>query len=253
VPTCIFCDREATLTLEHATPLWLKNVLPGEGRFYHRRGTPDGPTWTWTESWPQDEPDFKVKRVCGTCNSVWLSDLEKAAQPILTPMIHGEPMTLGAEEAETVAMWATKTALVFNALDAAEWRVAPPEHARELHDTRKPPARTFVWLSATNEEAGFSRRAFGYTGLKDALDRAAHVHGQPPPWYCNTIIVGRLVLFPAWLPADYGQVPKCRGQLARALVRVWPFRAPVAWPPPAIIDSRFVLFLGEMFVESVSL
>jgi hypothetical protein len=253
VPTCIFCNREATMTLEHATPKWLKDVLPGDGLFYHWRGQPDdGPTWTWTDTWPSDEPDFKVKAVCGECNNVWLSDLEKDAKPVLTPMIHGQPTTLEARDAELVALWAAKTALVFDALDPETYRVARPEHRRELHDTRKPPARTFVWLTATDEESGFTRRAFGYTGSEDALDRAAHVHGQPPPWYCNTLIVGRLVLFPAWLPVEYGQVPKCRGQLARALVRVWPFRSPVVWPPPAIIRRDAAPFLGEMFVESVS-
>lgn len=248
--TCIFCDREATLTKEHALPLWLKDVLPEVGPFYHRRGQPDegGPTWTWTDDWTTSKPDFKVKAVCLPCNSRWLSDLEKAAKRVMTPMIQGQRTILDKQQAGLVALWAAKTALVFDALDPPHLRLAPPEHARELHDTRKPPKGTRVWAGVTDDGTGAMRRSFGIR-LEDALPGTGPL--DPKRGYANTLVVGHLVLFVLRSPLDYREVPKVRGKLAPALVQLWPARVLTAWPPLALIPFRATYFLAEAFMRSI--
>jgi len=42
-------------------------------------------------SWQAVAFSDTVRRTCGPCNNGWMHDLEVRAQPILTPLIHGEP------------------------------------------------------------------------------------------------------------------------------------------------------------------
>jgi hypothetical protein len=44
-----------------------------------------------------------VGDVCRQCNSGWLSELEAAVKPLLTPMIRGDRQTLGPEDQRIVA------------------------------------------------------------------------------------------------------------------------------------------------------
>jgi hypothetical protein len=48
---------------------------------------------------------IRFRVVCSTCNSGWMSGLEKAAQPYLTPLVKGEQVTLGREALDLVSRW----------------------------------------------------------------------------------------------------------------------------------------------------
>ncbi|MGH2922380.1 MAG: hypothetical protein ACRDKU_09965, partial [Gaiellaceae bacterium] len=63
-------------------------------------------------TWTAGKLDMKVRRVCESCNNGWMSELEKAAQPVLLPLIEGKSKKLVPVEQEVVAVWAIKTALM---------------------------------------------------------------------------------------------------------------------------------------------
>lgn len=74
----------------------------GEMRIQHERKT--------------EGMDVRVRRFCVPCNTGWMSSLEGAVQPILTPMILGQrlPLALSISDQETLAQWAYKTALTLD-------------------------------------------------------------------------------------------------------------------------------------------
>ena len=57
-------------------------------------------------------PERTAKVVCSECNQGWMSDLEKAAQPILSPMMFDISVPLGLLQQYTIVKWAVKTAMV---------------------------------------------------------------------------------------------------------------------------------------------
>jgi hypothetical protein len=71
------------------------------------------PSGTEERSYKARPANVVVKSVCEECNGGWMSELEQRAKSVLLPMIGDRgPVTLGASDAETVATWAIKTALV---------------------------------------------------------------------------------------------------------------------------------------------
>ena len=66
---------------------------------------------SWVE---QRRPAFsrRAKIVCAECNNGWMSRLEMAAAPLITPMLTGERrVTLNVDDHTTVALWVMKTAM----------------------------------------------------------------------------------------------------------------------------------------------
>lgn len=53
----------------------------------------------------------KMKVVCAPCNNEWMSGMEDAVKPLLTPIIKGEAVTLEAGDLELIARWATLKAI----------------------------------------------------------------------------------------------------------------------------------------------
>lgn len=107
---CVFCESEGNLTNEHVFPQWMSRAL--------NLSVDDELTHTidmrerGKVSRRVRQLDIKVKVVCKICNSGWMSHLERRVIPILTPMIQGVPLVVGADDARAVGCWITKTALM---------------------------------------------------------------------------------------------------------------------------------------------
>src|SRR3954454_12205133 len=104
---CVFCGA-AEVTDEHVWPDWISRTLLPELKLRKVRTRTD-PASKQTEevgrSWGGPGLDIKVKRVCGACNSGWMSELENEAKPYLTPLILGEATELDRQAREIVAAW----------------------------------------------------------------------------------------------------------------------------------------------------
>src|SRR6185437_1891087 len=84
MPECAFCDHTGKLTAEHITSQWLRDLFTGPGKAWF--GTTEGET----RQFDMGPLDFKAKVVCKECNSGWMSDIERAAKHLLSPMITGQ-------------------------------------------------------------------------------------------------------------------------------------------------------------------
>lgn len=131
---CLFCDRldRARLTEEHVWSEWFQKELVALGARFPSYG-PGRETSPLGPSVP----------VCINCNNRWLSVLENDAKPLIVNMWR-RPRSLEPSEQEVLATWATKTAIVFDALDQA----AIPRHfGHDLRVSRRPSSGVWVWAT----------------------------------------------------------------------------------------------------------
>lgn len=87
----------------------------------------------------------KMKVVCEQCNNEWMSQIDEAVKPLLTPIIKGEPVTLNASELEIIARWATLKAIVCEQ-DTRSTDVTPQEDRTAFMADRTIPPYFNIYL-----------------------------------------------------------------------------------------------------------
>lgn len=138
---CVFCGG-APVTKEHVWPQWISGLLDRWGPFKITRM--DDPM-RWAPAL-----DIQVRRVCGSCNSGWMSDLETRAQPVLEPLILAKPDTrlLSPAEQRILASWAMKTTLMAALIESSTAAFPAAEYERFLKKRLQPSKSTCIWLGA---------------------------------------------------------------------------------------------------------
>lgn len=222
---CVFCGDPA-LTQEHVWPAWISGVLP-DGLRYRVARTQTNPRTEETQrigrDWSGEALDLKVKRVCGSCNSGWMSRLEDDAKPLLTPLILGEHAATTADERGVLATWALLRIIMAEYTDPRQIAV-PEAHRRWIFKERKPPKHgVYVWVAsyAGDDSAGFYRHAPIATH-KDKWGRGfrpEHVNA-----YGVTFGIYKLVfqVFGATTAPRGGGDLQQGGDLAARTSRIWP-------------------------------
>jgi hypothetical protein len=115
--SCIFCDHNAN-SKEHIWPVWLHEHLgPVPERTWHHR-----PIYNYHPSTGEvisgptgrqgDQRTIRVRAVCRSCNSGWMSELESDVRPYLTPIVKGEPVTLLRPAIAKLAQWISLKAMI---------------------------------------------------------------------------------------------------------------------------------------------
>lgn len=182
----------------------------------------------------------KVNCVCSEdCNSGWMSELEIAVQPILSPMIRdGGQTLLSKEQQQLLAAWACKTVMVFE-FTSAEPAFYTFAERDELRRTMSPPAVHMSVLIGRYVTGSFMGIAFGRRVDFDLRVDDQLVRGRAD---YSSISLGQLVVQVVGfrLPVDVERilVPNMRDWSGHA-VRVWPPRHPSAsWPPTNSFDNE---------------
>lgn len=157
MPSCIFCGANGKLTREHVFARWLEALFPDLGDAEYVRRTVTHASDDWHEQ-PGRPFDLVVRNVCSSCNSGWMSELETAAQPILTPMLRDEARVLSGVEQHTVATWAVKTMLTVQGTNIGGQSFIPAAQFRWFYEHRTPLlARTYGSAVAATSPVGGSR------------------------------------------------------------------------------------------------
>lgn len=235
--TCVFCRRSAS-SREHLLPQWLQGVLPADEPGVHSLeiGMVDPSKREWMRR-PFRE---KTRIVCERCNNGWMSTLEMAAQPILTPAIQGTRCLLTADQQRIAATWAFKTCLVYQA-SQAERPIAPASHFFDLRRFKRPPRQVSIWMGS-HYRARQDPANSGYIQRPLALE-------EPPAdpsldglmgYLCflavggvSFVVVGHRYRSPAEISYE--------GFLAKALDQIWPHPSGVLlWPPYLMMDGDFL-------------
>ncbi len=113
---CICCDGHGRKSKEHVWPVWMHEHLPllGDGE-----NVSEVNTFRWKEQTGSKKSTRqghlttkKLRVVCPSCNSGWMSELESASKPILLKLLAGQAVDLFAEQQDTLARWITMKAII---------------------------------------------------------------------------------------------------------------------------------------------
>lgn len=133
----------------------------------------------------------KIRRVCASCNNGWMSNLQRAAKPILVPLIEGNWHLLAEASCEILAAWVAMTTAVLEFADETTIAVTAEDRRYLRRETRLPP-RWAVWVGryeGQKHHHSFWHRALGLPTTSALPD---NYNGQ-----LTVIIVGKLLILAA--------------------------------------------------------
>jgi hypothetical protein len=113
---CEFCGlTDVKITKEHAWPNWIRSLFPAVPTTVV--GTRKHPRTQQPIQFQPSHNDMGVKAndFCrDACNGGWMHDLEECVRPFMEPMIQSGARTeLTRAQCDLLAVWAVKTAMVF--------------------------------------------------------------------------------------------------------------------------------------------
>jgi hypothetical protein len=250
---CILCDAQPppALTGEHIWPDWYNQQQP-DFRYELEAQIERGPTEVRRTS----TMNLKPKVLCDPCNTQWGSQLENRVSPILTPMMGGEPASLGRDETQLVSAWLYLKAMVSEYLIPAgmrDRRFHEIEQGQYLRATLRPPEGAHIWIGryvGRRKDAGWITDRGG----------ARQVSDDPPAgifWRSVVYTIGQVLLhlLAVSRPIPMGdvkdgqvayEIPVAPADWDSALIEIWPTPSlPVRWPPEKVFDDAAAEYLVE--------
>lgn len=223
VAYCIFCGRPG-VTKQHLWPDWMKAVVPRHGSEHSQEIT------RFSTSIPGVvvmQPELhgkrgpfgarKIRKVCGPCNSGWMSRLETSAKQCLTDLMLGNDISINAANQSALAAWGAMISVIAEYTDIPTQSI-PVEHRRHLMEHGTPPEGWFIWIAAYKGENWKQR--YRHHGL--AASTKADVHLVRPAYNTqfSTFVVGSLFLHTAstTLPISPSFFSSLDGQISK----IWP-------------------------------
>lgn len=234
---CIFCGEYGPLHDEDPVPRWLSRLLRQFAtgpQILHTRSVHDkGKVLREISKKVQSASAYKVPVVCQErCNGGWMSRLEKATKPILTPMILGVRTGLSREHQTTVATWMTLKALFFDLVEKED-QTAEDEDFKRFYREKAPPPRFDMWLAAYQPAPlDVFEHMRGSNRTREERDG---IPAGTPHSQTLTLVLGHLVLQSIFVNQATQAYPEVHSRVEPEphITRIWPIvRAPVDWPPP---------------------
>jgi hypothetical protein len=225
---CVFCGG-GPLTREHVMPQWLTNVLPEQARF---RGQdqqvvlqpPGGDRSRIMLPHREVKEAFNamtVKAVCRNCNGGWMSGLEEAARPLLSPLIRGESQLLGKDDVIAVASWTVKTALMAQ-LTGVEGAAAMSSVYHAFYHDRIPAQNSVVWAAGIGSEEWALRCELVGALIVTDEDKESIVPDDPVNTLSATLGIGHLLLHTVITARSGVSCPPLDDIHQGAVVWLWP-------------------------------
>jgi hypothetical protein len=258
---CIYCGG-AGLTKEHLYADWLGEHIPSRVDMHGIHFVIVNPQTTSESSriWPGDTHARKIRRVCGVCNSGWMSQLQEATKPYLLPMLKGETTTISRRAQKTVSAWATMFTMTSEFLGNSDEFVAIPQSQRDyVRLNRRTPRGWRIWIGRYRWAKGVERWTHHVMCLADdGEQRLAGDTSEPPNTQTTTICIGNhLVIHVMSSAVGPGQriIRNWRfpPQIAPGLRQICPAAAQtVHWPPGHILQPRELHYVANTFFDRCS-
>lgn len=257
---CIFCGGFG-LTKEHIFADWLKDYIPREMLSHTTRRADVDPFLKENIALEKRTGDIHSRRircVCKTCNTGWMSRLQTAAKPFLVPMLTGQEITLHRRGQTTLAAWVSVMVMVAEYVNPD--KVAAPESDRVFVMRRqKPPNHWRIWIST---HANKTMPLYTHNVLDFAEKGTKVVPGTPAGGqntHTTTICLGQHLLIHVMASVPAKSIIR-RWKLPAALRdgfrEVWPVSsALVTWPPSRLRlnDAGLDLLANEFLNKALRL
>jgi hypothetical protein len=145
---CIFCDG-CGLTKEHVWADWLKPYLPKNvvNHQISRETIFPARSFHDVQLRSGSVQSGRLRIVCLSCNTGWMSVLQNNTKPILMPLILGHEFTLTRRAQTTLAAWIAMFSMVAEFIDKTGTRIAISASDRlYLKDNILAPPTMKVWV-----------------------------------------------------------------------------------------------------------
>lgn len=160
--TCIFCRRTGDLSKEHLWSSWMADLFPNEAVPTHHevlsisthKVVPIGPPKVVTRQGGTITKKLRV--VCETCNSGWMSALEDHVRPILTPLILGHEFVLNRDQQRILTEWVSLKMMIAEHNVPDDVVVRQEDRDRFFSDRTIPPY-FHIWVISSRSEKWRSR------------------------------------------------------------------------------------------------
>lgn len=236
---CVFCNA-SPVTAEHVIPEWVSPLFSGYGTGSAQLRGADGSE----HGFPAKFFDHKVKVVCGTCNSGWMSALERQVTNTLGPMFrYGRETKLLPEMQHLLATWAIKTAYMLQYIHPRT-RVVPDSEYASLYANRQPGRANAVWMGYRDDlrdETGLLALLKSRGEIITRLNSAVEIEALRRHSYTGhrayriTFTIGHV--FFAIVGHNFPTLIEMGALNEKVLHQIWRVDKAINWPPPLSIEA----------------
>lgn len=179
----------------------------------------------------------KVRVVCQSCNNGWMSQLEKLAKPVISPLMEGRNCLLTPFQQRQLATWVCKTAMTAEYVSPKPSRI-PSGDRSYLKSKLLPPNNWLIWAARHDVREWSSMTMYQSRGsVKTFLLTDMHV---APSYIQSTTFGVGAVLFLAIstdVPLVASRFKQALGENWKGLTRIWPQPGRIlTWPPRSTLN-----------------
>jgi hypothetical protein len=204
---------------------------------------------------------IKIKAVCTSkpkstnslgktgCNNGWMSDLETAVKPILTPLVLDQQTILGKDRQRVLATWIAMKAMVAEHSDPQRI-VSTSEERAFLMKNRSPPDTWKIWIARQTGKSWYMRYMRNSVTVASFGDDGKPVVPLTGPLAKNTqlVTIGMgYVVFHIFSSTHADMLARVDYRNKVLLFRIHPFDSGFFWPPPGIVNGAQIDFLIRNF------
>lgn len=250
---CIFCRLPfgpgRPDSREHVWSEWMRDLLPkgpGTQRLSRFNGDESAELLESRYYAGVLQQKFKPRVVCRPCNTGWMSTLEAATKPTLSPLILGHERHLTREDQKTLATWVCLKSMVAE-FSNRNTRATQAADYERMHREHVPPVVATVWLGAHTGKDWTMRYRHHGMHISHGSVRPIDPERDPPMnGQITTFTAGPVVFVLLTLPEDffYG-APVANGRLATRIRQIHPAPSPIDWPPANTLTDNEVLGIGD--------
>lgn len=245
---CIFCDRNAD-SAEHIWPVWMHPLLPVHPGRHDRKLFEFHPSTGKRESGPAgrqgDLRTVRIRAVCKNCNETWMSRLETAARPLLSPMALGQQVNLDTAAQEIVARWIALKIMV-SEHSRGDMSLTTQEDRTLFKDEGLIPSyyRIYITSHMTSQSTGFYRHSVTLTLSSEGLNPP--LRGAVKNVQTISMMVGKIfVHHVADRVRDFTFEERVIFPQLYNSARLWPAQqAEMSWPRRPLLDGDGANFIA---------
>ena len=198
---CIFCGSSDKLTYDHIFGKWIKAYIPkthNKHEFQHvKSDSPGVHEFADKKIRAGDLVSSKVRVVCGSCNSGWMSILHNRAIPFLTPLVMGEFSELNITAQTAIAAWTAMVTMTSEFLAREPQKIVIPQDERTwLKQNLTSPPNWRIWIGRYNRKTwgGQWVRVTLHIGSKKDIEKWLTDDLSAPNVQTTTFVVGELCI-----------------------------------------------------------
>ena len=189
----------------------------------------------------------KIQAVCVSCNTGWMSALENAVQPILTPLISTVPHTLTVSSIDILAKWIALKVMVGEHNHPKD-AVTPAEDRAKFRSTLEIPSDFKIWIAkcgVVGWQSAYIRHTATLSLTPDFQPHHRFKNTQSVTFGIGDLLIHVLHSTVTDLGAD------CSFEPAGVVIPLFPIVGSVNWPPIRSLSATEAHYIAGTCIVGV--